>query len=257
MKLLEGKKILVTGVANEHSLAWGIAKALHAHGAELAFSVVETNFKRVRKMAATLDCKLIYTCNVQKDEEVDGLFAQLAGVWPDGLDGLIHSIAFARFEDLEGEYIKTSRDGFLLAADVSAYSLVSMARSARAMLKQKKGSIVTLTYAGSRKVAPNYNVMGPAKAALESSAIYLAYDLGKDGIRVNIISAGVVKTASAGAIKDVDKALELLEQWAPLGRLINKDDVGGPAVFLVSDLSAAVTGATLYVDAGAAIITGG
>lgn len=257
MKLLEGKKILVAGVANEMSLAWGISKALHAHGAELAFSCVENNVRRLKKLTPKVGTDLIIPCNVQKDEDVNALFAQLEEKWPDGIDAIIHSIAYARFEDLEGEFIKTTRDGFWLAADVSAYSLVSMARAARPALKKKGGSITTLTFGASRRVVPNYNVMGPAKAALESAAIYLAYDLGKDGIRVNVLSAGVVRTASANAIKGLDYALDFLEKNNPIGRNINQDDLGGPAVFLCSDLAKAVTGVTLYVDGGASILAGG
>lgn len=256
MKLLEGKKILVTGVANEQSIAWGIAKALHAHGAQLAFSCVENNVRRLKKLIPQVNSDLILTCNVQKDEDIQALFDQLGKEWDGGMDALIHSIAFARFDDLEGEFIKTPRDGFALATDVSAYSLVGMARAARPLLKKNGGSILTLTFGGSRRVAPNYNVMGPAKAALESAALYLAYDLGKDGIRVNVISAGVVKTASANAIKGLMQAMELIENNVPLGRNLTNEDIGGPAVFLCSDLALAVTGATLYVDGGASIFAG-
>ena len=256
MKLLEGKKILVTGVANEDSIAWGIARDLHKHGAELAFSVVENNVRRLKKLLPQVNTDLIIPCNVQKDEDIQNLFTTLGELWPDGLDAIIHSIAFARFEDLEGEFIKTSRDGFMLATDVSAYSLVGMARAARPLLKKKGGTIITLTFGGSRRVAPNYNVMGPAKAALESAALYLAYDLGKDGIRVNVISAGVVKTASANAIKGLTEAMAFIEEHIPLGRNLTNADIGGPAVFLCSDLARAVTGATLYVDGGASLFAG-
>lgn len=254
--LLEGKKILVTGVANEHSLAWGIARALHAAGAELAFSCVENNVRRLRKLIPQVGSEVIIPCNVQKDEDIEALFQQLGDRWG-GLDALIHSIAYARFEDLEGEFIRVSREGFLLATDVSAYSLVAMARAARPLLKKNQGSILTLTFGGSRRVVPNYNVMGPAKAALESAMLYLAYDLGKDGIRVNTLSAGVVRTASANAIKGLNYALEFLEKNNPIGRNINQEDLGGPAVFLCSDMARAVTGATLFVDGGASILAGG
>jgi enoyl-[acyl-carrier protein] reductase I len=257
VKLLEGKKILVAGVANENSLAWGIARALHAAGAELAFSCVENNVRRLRKLVPQVGTDVIIPCNVQSEEDVARLFKQVGEMWDGGLDALIHSIAYARFDDLEGEFIKTTKDGFLLATDVSAYSLVSMARAARPLLKKNGGSILTLTFGGSRRVVPNYNVMGPAKAALESAALYLAYDLGKDGIRVNVMSPGVVRTASANAIKGLDYALDFLEKNNPIGRNINQDDLGGPAVFLVSDMAKAVTGATLFVDGGAAILAGG
>lgn len=257
MKLLEGKKILVAGVANDQSLAWGIAKALHEAGAELAFSCVENNVRRLKKLTPKVGTDFIIPCNVQKEEDIAQLFKTLEERWPDGLDAIVHSIAYARFEDLEGEFIKTTRDGFWLATDVSAYSLVAMARAARPLLKKKQGSILTLTFGASRRVVPNYNVMGPAKAALESAALYLAYDLGKDGIRVNVLSAGVVRTASANAIKGLDYALNFLEKNNPIGRNIDQDDLGGPAVFLCSDMAKAVTGATLFVDGGASILAGG
>ena len=254
MKLLEGKKILVAGVANEQSLAWGIAKGLHAAGAELAFSCVEGNVRRVKKLIPQVGSDLIIPCNVQKDEDISSLFKTLSDRWDGGLDGIVHAIAYARYEDLEGEFIQTPRDGFWLATDVSAYSLVAMAREARPLLKKKGGSIITLTFGASHQVVPNYNVMGPAKAALESSVIYLAYDLGKDGIRVNMISAGVVRTASSAAISGLHRAIEYLEKNNPIGRNITQDDLGGPAVFLMSDMSKAMTGITLHVDGGASIL---
>lgn len=256
MKLLEGKKILIAGVANKHSLAWGIAKAMHEHGATLAFSCVENNVRRLQKLVDEVESDLIIPCNVQDDADISRLFATLGEKWGGVMHGLVHSIAFARFDDLEGEYVKTPRDAFHLATDVSAYSLVALAREGRAMLSAGRGSIMTLTYNASRRVIPNYNVMGPAKAALESSALYLAADLGKDGIRVNVISAGVVRTPSSNAIKGLDQALTFLETNNPIGRNITKEDLGGPAVFLASDLSLGVTGATLFVDGGASILTG-
>lgn len=256
MKLLEGKKILIAGVANKRSLAWGIARALHEHGAELAFSCVENNVRRLKKLTPEVGTEFIIPCDVQKDEDIVSLFKTVGDAWGGELHGLVHSIAFARFDDLEGEYIKTPRDAFHLATDVSAYSLVAMTREARPLLRAGRGSVVTLTYNASRKVIPNYNVMGPAKAALEASALYLANDLGKEGIRVNIISAGVVRTPSSSAIKGLDQALAFLEDNNPIGRNITADDLGGPTVFLMSDMSEAVTGTTLYVDGGAAMLTG-
>ena len=256
MKLLEGKKVLIAGVANKRSLAWGIAKAMHAHGAQLAFSCVPNNLRRLQRLAPQVDSDLIIPCDVQNDEDIAKLFKTLGEAWDGELNAFVHSIAFARFDDLEGEYITTPRAAFHLATDVSAYSFVAMSREARPMLKKGKGSVMTLTYNASRRAIPNYNVMGPAKAALESSAIYLAVDLGKDDIRVNVISAGVVRTPSSSAIKGLDRAMDFLEENNPIGRNITADDLGGPAVFLASDLSVAVTGATLYVDGGAALLTG-
>lgn len=254
--LLAGKKILIAGVANESSIAWGIAKALRNEGAELIFSCVENNVRRLKKLLPQIDSNIIIPCNVQKDEDIKSLFEQINTLWPEGLDGFVHSIAFAKYDDLEGEFIKTTREGFMLATDVSAYSIVGMAREARPLLKKKQGSIISLTFAASERVIPNYNVMAPAKAALETSMKYLAYDLGKDGIRVNTISAGVVRTASAQAIKGINKALDYLDKNSLIGRNINQDDLGGPAVFLMSDMSKAITGTVLFVDGGASILTG-
>lgn len=256
MKLLEGKKALIAGVANKQSLAWGIAQALHEHGAELAFSCVENNVRRLKKLTPEVGSEFIIPCDVQKDEDIDNLFVEVDKAWG-GLDILVHSIAFARFEDLEGEFVKTPRDAFALAADVSAYSLVALARGARPLMKKSGGgSIITLSFDASHRIIPNYNVMAAAKAALETSALYLAGDLGKDGIRVNVLSAGVVRTASSSAIKGLDSALTYLETNNIIGRNITKEDLGGPAVFLCSDLSRAVTAHTLFVDGGARVLTG-
>ncbi|MDP8905668.1 MAG: enoyl-ACP reductase [Chloroflexota bacterium] len=249
MSLLAGRKALVFGVANDHSIGWGIARALHAQGAEVGFSSVESLIeKRVRPLATRLGATFVEPCDVQDDEQIARVFAR----WDEQhgqLDVLVHALAFARREDLDGRFIETSRDGFALALDVSAYSLVALAHAGQAVMPDG-GSIITLTYYGAEKVVANYNVMGVAKAALEASVRYLAADLGPAGIRVNAISAGPVRTLAASGIAGFKTLYGRFRDVAPLRRNVSLDDVGGAAVFLASDLSRAVTGETLYVDAG-------
>jgi enoyl-[acyl-carrier protein] reductase I len=249
MGLLEGKKALIFGVANDHSIAWGIARALHAEGALVGFSSVEALVeKRVRPLAASIGSTFVEPCDVQSDEQIRAVFDRW-GAEQGGLDILVHALAFARREDLDGRFTDTSRDGFALALDVSAYSLVALVREARPLLRPG-ASVMTLTYYGAEKVVANYNVMGVAKAALEASVRYLAADLGPDGVRVNAISAGPVRTLAASGIAGFRKLYGSFSQIAPLRSAITPEDVGGAAVYLASDLSRAVTGEIHYVDGG-------
>ncbi|MCI0435482.1 MAG: enoyl-ACP reductase [Gemmatimonadetes bacterium] len=246
-----GKRVLVFGVANERSIAWGIARAMHERGStELAFTYAgEVLEKRVRPLAESVSARLILPCDVTDDAQVAACFNAVQREW-DGIDVLIHSIAFANREDLEGRFVDTSRRGFLTALDVSCYSLVLLARHAAPLLAVRRGSIVTLSYFGAEKVVPSYNVMGVAKAALEASVRYLASDLGPQGIRVNAISAGPIKTLAAAGIRGFKGMLGLVEERAPLRRSVSQDDVGNAAVFLCSEMSAGITGEVLHVDAG-------
>ncbi len=249
MGLLDGKKALVFGVANDHSIAWGIARAFHAHGATVGFSSVESLLeRRVRPLAESIGSTFVEPCDVQSDDQIRAVFERWAAT-NGGLDILVHALAFARREDLAGEFIDTSRDGFALALDVSAYSLVALAREARPYM-EAGGSILTLTYYGAEKVTANYNVMGVAKAALEASVRYLASDLGPSGIRVNAISAGPIRTLAAAGISGFKSMYGSFASVTPLRSNITIEDVGGTAVYLASDLSRQVTGEVVYVDGG-------
>jgi enoyl-[acyl-carrier protein] reductase I len=253
MGLLEGKTALIFGVANDHSIAWGIARALHGEGAEIGFSSIESLIeKRVRPLAESIGSTFIEPCDVASDEGIRSVFERW-GKRYESLDILVHALAFAKREDLEGGFVETSRDGFALALDISAYSLVALAREARPLLR-RGSSIITLSYYGAEKVVPNYNVMGVAKAALEASVRYLAADLGPDGIRVNAISAGPVRTLAAAGIAGFKGMYRGFAEVAPLRANITPEDVGRSAVYLASDLSSAVTGETLYVDGGFNIV---
>ena len=249
MGLLEGKNALIFGVANDHSIAWGIARALHDEGAEVGFSSVESLIeRRVRPLAESIGSTFVEPCDVQSDEQIRVVFERWAK-GHDRLDILVHALAFARREDLEGGFVDTSRDGFALALDVSAYSLVALVREARPLLR-RGSSVLTLSYYGAEKVVANYNVMGVAKAALEASVRYLAADLGPDGVRVNTISAGPIRTLAASGIAGFKRMYGAFAEVAPLRANITPEDVGRSAVYLASDLSSAVTGETLYVDGG-------
>ena len=249
MTLLKNKKALIFGVANDHSIAWGIAKALHEQGAWVGFSSIEALVeRRVRPLAESIGSTFVEPCDVQQDADIERVFARWSAE-QGSLDILVHALAYARREDLEGRFVDTSRDGFTLALDVSAYSLVALARAA-APLMPNGGSIMTLTYYGAEKVVANYNVMGVAKAALEASVRYLAADLGPAGIRVNAISAGPVRTLAASGVANFKKMYGMFRDIAPLRQNISIEDVGGTAVYLASDLSKAVTGETVYVDGG-------
>lgn len=249
MGLLDGKKGLILGIANDHSIAWGIAQALHAEGAELGFNYLGAALeRRVRPLAESLQAKLIEPCDVQSDEQIAGLIAR-AGDTYGSLDIIIHAIAFANRDELTGPYLNTTRAGFLQALEISAYSLTAVVKAAQPLLNPG-ATIVTLTYHGSQQVAPNYNVMGVAKAALEASVRYLANDLGPHNIRVNAISAGPIRTLSASGISGFRSMHKHAADVAPLRRNVTIDDVGKTALWLCSDLSSGVTGETIYVDAG-------
>jgi enoyl-[acyl-carrier protein] reductase I len=247
--LMHGKRGLIMGVANDRSLAWGIASIAAAHGADIAFSYQgEALGKRVKPLAASIGSTLVEPCDVSDDASLDALFARIEREWG-GLDFLVHAIGFADKEDLKGDYLKTSRAGFRLAMDISAYSFTAAAQRAAPLMKSG-GSMLTLSYLGAHRVMPHYNVMGVAKAALEASVLYLASDLGPSNIRVNAISAGPVKTLAASGIGDFRVLLRWNELNAPLGRTVTIDDVGKAALFLLSDLGSGVTGQIQYVDAG-------
>jgi len=248
--LMQGKRALITGVANDRSIAWAIAQAFQAEGAELAFTYPgESMEKRVRPLAEGIGAKAILDCDVGKDSDIERTFAELRRVW-DRLDVLVHSIGYAPREALDGRFVEvTTREAWRVALDVSAYSLVGLARAARPMMASGS-SIVTLTYYGSEKVVRNYNVMGVAKAALECTTRYLAEDLGQEGIRVNAISAGPLKTLAAAGIKGMRAMLQENAGKTPLRRNIDQEDVARAALYLCSDLGRNVTGETLHVDAG-------
>ena len=253
MGLLDGKTALIFGVANDHSIAWGIARALHEHGATVGFSSVESLIeKRVAPLAASVGSTFVEACDVRDDAQVKAVFDRW-GAEVGGLDILVHALAFANREDLEGAFVDTSRDGFALALDVSAYSLVALAREARPHLRPG-ASILTLSYYGAEKVVAHYNVMGVAKAALEACVRYLAADLGPEGVRVNAISAGPVRTLAAQGIAGFKTMYAGFRYVAPLRSNITPDDVAGAAVWLASDLSRQVTGEVIYVDGGFSIL---
>ncbi len=249
MGLLEGKKALVFGVANDHSIAWGIARALHDHGAKVGFSSMPSLIKRrVRPLANSIGSTFVEPCDVRDDDEIRRVFER----WKarqGNLDILVHAVAYAEKEDLAGHFADTSRDGFHTAFDISVYSLIAMAREARACMAPGS-SIMTLTYYGAEKVVPHYNVMGVAKAALEASMRYLAADLGPSGIRINAISAGPVRTLSAHGIAGFKLMYGAFAEVAPLRSHITIEDVAGTAVYLASPLSGQTTGEVIYVDGG-------
>jgi enoyl-[acyl-carrier protein] reductase I len=255
MGLMNGKRGVIFGVANDKSIAWGIARQLSAAGAELAFTYLnEALEKRVRPLAESLNSTIILPCDVQNEEEISAVFSELEKQWGK-IDFVVHAIAFANREDLKHPFSQTSREGFRLALDVSAYSLVSITRCALPVL-QEGGSIITMTYLGSVRTVPAYNVMGVAKAALESSVRYLAAELGEKGIRVNAVSAGPIKTLAASGIASFKEKLRVAEERAPLQRLVTQDDIGKAALYLLSDLSSGVTGEIHYVDGGFNIAAG-
>lgn len=251
MGFLSGKHILITGLLSNRSIAYGIAKAMHREGAELAFTYVNERFKdRVAKLAAEFDSDLILPCDVQLDEEIDGLFVELGQRW-DGLDGLVHSIAFAPGDALEGDFLDgLSREAFRISQEVSAYSFPALAKAARPLMKGRNGSLLTLSYLGAVRTMPNYNIMGLAKASLEASVRYLAVCLGPEGTRANAISAGPIKTLAASGIGSFGKLLAFNEHNAPLRRNVTIEEVGNAAAFLCSDLASGITGEVMYVDGG-------
>jgi len=250
MGLLSGKKGIIFGVANERSIAWAIAEAMHREGAELAFTYPnEVLERRVRPLAEGIGSKVIERCDVTKEEELEALFNKIRGTFG-VLDILVHSIAFANKEELQGEYVNTSREGFRIAMDVSVYSLVAVTKHALSLMAGRDGSIITLSYYGAEKVVSNYNVMGVAKAALEASVRYLAADLGPKGIRVNAISAGPIKTLAASGISGFRDMLHHAAEKSPLKRNVSAAEVGKTALYLCSDLASGVTGEVIYVDCG-------
>lgn len=256
--LLAGKKALVLGVANKRSIAWGIAQALHASGAALAFNYQNERLREnVEELAQSLGPDIpIYPCDVTRPAEVEALFEDLARRWG-RLDVLVHSLAYAPREALEGAFVDTTPEDWNTALQISAYSLVAVARRARPLMREAGGgSILTLTYLGSERAVPGYNVMGVAKAALEASVRYLAAELGPEGIRVNAISAGPLKTLAAMGVKGFSNILKVMEERAPLRRNVTQQEIGDAGLFLASDLSRAVTGTVLFVDCGYHIMGG-
>lgn len=257
MGFLSGKKLLITGVLSNRSIAYGIAKACKREGAELAFSYVGERFKdRITEFAKEFDSTLIFDCDVGSDEQIEALFADLAKTWPK-FDGFVHSIGFAPREAIAGDFLEgLSREGFRVAHDISSYSFPALAKAALPYLNDK-AALLALTYLGAERIVPAYNTMGLAKASLEASVRYTAASLGPKGIRANGISAGPIKTLAASGIKGFSKILDVVEQNAPLRRNVTIDDVGNVAAFMLSDLSAGVTAEITYVDAGFSHVMGG
>jgi len=258
MKLLEGKTALIAGVANKRSIAWGIARAFHEHGAKVALTCVQSAVQRVRKLATQIDTDIVVPCDVRDDTAINAAFDQIGTAFGRKLDILVHSIAFARLQDMGGEFIAVDREGWNLALETSAYSLVAMARAARPyMVSAGGGSILTMSFAGGVRVTPSYNMMGIAKAALESAVRYLAYDLGPDKIRVNALSPGPILTSSSMVVDRFDGALDTTRNRAPLLENVTPEDVGNVAVFYASDLSRMITGYPIRIDSGLDILSAG
>ncbi len=251
MGFLAGKRALIVGLASNRSIAWGIAQAMRREGAELAFTYQNDKLEgRVAKMAAELDSDIIVPCDVSADEAIDAVFQHLDDFW-DGLDIIIHSVAYAPREALEGDYLDAvTRDSFRIAHEISSYSFAALAKAGRNMMEGRDGALLTLSYLGAERSMPNYNVMGLAKASLEANVRYMAQSLGPDGIRVNAISAGPIKTLAAAGISNFRKMLDHVERAAPLRRNITIEEVGNAAAFLCSDLASAITGEIMYVDSG-------
>jgi len=249
-QILEGKTGVVFGVANKRSLAWGCAQSLARAGMRLALTYANERLaKTVRDLAEELPNAIVLPCDVTKAEELDGVFASLRSEFGH-LDSVVHAIAYAKREELEGDFFETSKEGYMLAHEVSSFSLTAIAKRAMNLMEGRTGSIVTLSYIGGERVVKNYNIMGIAKAALEASVRYLAHDLGPRGIRVNAISAGPIRTLSASGVSGFKAILDHIAENAPLRRNITSDEVGDACQFLCSDLSRGITGTTMYVDAG-------
>jgi len=255
MGMLNNKKVLITGLLSNRSIAYGIAKAMLREGAELAFTYQTEKFrKRVADIATQLnsnwDSNLLFPCDVTDDAQIEGVFTELSKHW-DGLDTIVHSIAYAPADQLEGDYLDcVNREGFKIAHDISSYSLAALAKAGYHMMEGRKGSIITMTYLGGERAVHHYNTMGVAKASLEANVKYLAYSMGPRGIRVNAISAGPIRTLAASGIKDFRKMLDNNEKVTPLRRNITTEDVGNTAAFLCSDLAAGITGEIIHVDSG-------
>jgi len=251
MGFLAGKRALIVGVASDRSIAWGIAEAMHRQGAELAFTYQnEKLLSRVQKIAQQTGSKIVVPCDVSSDEQIQSVFDAIAKQW-DGLDIIVHSVAYAPREELAGTYIDSvTRDGFRIAHEISSYSFAALAKAGRALMKGRNGSLLTMSYIGAERCVPNYNVMGLAKASLEANVRYLAQALGPEGTRVNAISAGPIRTLAAAGINDFKKLLDYNDKMAPLGRGVTIDEVGNVAAFMCSDLASGITGEITYVDAG-------
>ncbi|MFT7672609.1 MAG: enoyl-[acyl-carrier protein] reductase I [Gammaproteobacteria bacterium] len=258
MGFLSGKKALIVGIASNRSIAYGIAKAMKREGAELAFSYPNEKLQpRVEKFAAELGSDIVIPCDVSIDSDITELFEKLSKHWP-SLDALVHSVAFAPREALDGDYLENlDREGFRIAHDISSYSLAAMAKAGRSMMQNTNGAIITMSYLGSQRALPNYNIMGVAKASLEANVRYLAAALGPEGIRVNSISAGPIKTLASAGIGNFKKILDEVSHNAPLRRNVTIDDVGNTGAFLCSDLAAGITGENIYVDSGYNIVSMG
>lgn len=251
MGFLEGKRALIVGLASNRSIAWGIAKAMHREGAELAFTYqTEKLGERVTKMAAEVDSDMCYPCDVGSDQEIEGVFEALRTRW-EHLDIIVHAVAYALREELNGDYLdRVTREGFQVAHDISSYSFAALAKAGRPMMQGRNAALVTLSYLGAVRAIPNYNVMGLAKASLEANVRYMARSLGGEGIRVNGISAGPIRTLAAAGISDFRKLLDYCARATPLGRNVTIDEVGNVAAFLCSDLASGITGEITYVDGG-------
>lgn len=251
MGLLEGKRALIVGVASNRSIAWGIARAMHREGAELAFTYQNEKLKqRVESFAAEVNSTITVPCDVSSDEQIQAVFEHIDDYW-DGLDILIHSVAYAPRDQLDGEYLESvTREGFLTAHEISSYSFSALGDAARPMMKGRQGAMLTLSYLGAVRAMPNYNVMGVAKASLEANVRYMAASLGPEGIRVNAISAGPIRTLASSGIKGMRDFLSHVENSSPLRRNVTIDEVGNVAAFLCSDYASAVTGEITYVDCG-------
>ena len=255
MRFLESKRALIVGVANNRSIAWGIAQAMHREGAEIALTYQNDKLKpRVENLAGECGCEMVFACDVSNNDQIEALFRQIDKRWH-GLDVLVHSIAFAPRKALEGNFIdNTDREAFTLAHEISSYSLTALAARARPLMSAG-GAILTLTYLGAERAIPNYNVMGLAKASLEANVRYLAASLGPEGIRVNAVSAGPIRTLAASGISDFRRVLDRVAANAPLGKNVTIEDVGNAGAFLCSNLAAGITGEILHVDAGFNTVT--
>ncbi len=251
MGFLAGKRALIVGLASNRSIAWGIAQAMQREGAELAFTYQNDKLKgRVQKMAAELGSNITLPCDVSNDDEIQAVFEELKKNW-DGLEIIVHSVAFAPRTELEGDYVtNTSREGFKTAHDISSYSFLALAKAGREMMQGRKAALLSLSYLGAERAIPNYNVMGLAKASLEANVRYMAYHLGPEGIRVNSISAGPIRTLAASGIGNFRSLLDSFARNAPLRRNVTIEEVGNVAAFMCSDLASAITGEITYVDCG-------
>jgi len=258
MGFLTDKRILLTGVISNRSIAYGIARACHQQGAKLAFTYVGERFhERITDIAAEFDSSIVLPCDVGEDAQIESVFAELGKHW-DGLDGLVHAIGFAPREAIAGTFLDgLSRDAFRIAHDISAYSFPALVKAALPMMQGRAGSVLTLSYLGAEKVIPNYNTMGVAKAALEATVRYLAADLGPMGIRANGVSAGPIKTLAASGIKDFSRILHFVEANAPMRRNVTIEDVGNACAFLLSDLASGITGEITHVDGGFSTVVPG